>query len=299
MLGCYYLTQDAPRRAGEGADASRALSELFLAYGHGATRHAPRRAGAHRAGPLVKTGAQTRARGRRRRPRPTATASAAASTTTVGRAIFNDILPPGMPFYNYELDKKRAIQTLISRLPPAARPRRDAASCSTTSRTSASRRRRAPACRSARTTCAMPPTKAGDPRRDAEGDRQDRDGASRRASSPRASATSRSSTSGRTRASRVGEDMMQELRDDTRDGSRLRQPDLLHGHVGRAWLGRPDPPARRHARPDGQAVGQDHRDADQGQLPRGPAACSSTSRRRTARARAWPTRRSRRPTPAT
>ncbi len=31
-----------------------------------------------------------------------------------------------------------------------------------------------------------------------------------------------------------------------------------------------DPPARRHARPDGQAVGRDHRDADHLELPRGP-----------------------------
>ena len=28
-----------------------------------------------------------------------------------------------------------------------------------------------------------------------------------------------------------------------------------------------DPSARRHARPDGQAVGRDHRDADHGELP--------------------------------
>ena len=27
-------------------------------------------------------------------------------TTTIGRAIFNDILPKGMPFYNYELNKR-------------------------------------------------------------------------------------------------------------------------------------------------------------------------------------------------
>jgi DNA-directed RNA polymerase subunit beta' len=39
----------------------------------------------------------------------------------------------------------------------------------------------------------------------------------------------------------------------------------------RPWLGRTDPSARRHARPDGQAVGQDHRNADQGELPRRPA----------------------------
>ncbi|MEL6712910.1 MAG: DNA-directed RNA polymerase subunit beta', partial [Planctomycetota bacterium] len=33
--------------------------------------------------------------------------------TTVGRAIFNDILPPGMPYYNFSLNKK-GIQGLIS-----------------------------------------------------------------------------------------------------------------------------------------------------------------------------------------
>ena len=39
---------------------------------------------------------------------------------------------------------------------------------------------------------------------------------------------------------------------------------------GRARLRRADPPARRHARPDGQARRLDHRDADHGELPRGP-----------------------------
>jgi hypothetical protein len=33
---------------------------------------------------------------------------------------------------------------------------------------------------------------------------------------------------------------------------------------------RADPPARRHARPDGQALGRDHRDADHLELPRRP-----------------------------
>ena len=37
--------------------------------------------------------------------------------TTPGRIIFNDILDPGMPFYNFELDKKRAVQHHL-RLPP-------------------------------------------------------------------------------------------------------------------------------------------------------------------------------------
>ena len=60
-----------------------------------------------------------------------------------------------------------------------------------------------------------------------------------------------------------------------------------------------DPPAGRHARPDGQAVGRDHRDADHRELPRGSHRCSSTSSRRTARARVSPTPRSRRRTPVT
>ena len=54
-----------------------------------------------------------------------------------------------------------------------------------------------------------------------------------------------------------------------------------------------------HARADGQPEGRDHRAADQGQLRRGPRPCSSTSSRRTAPARASPTRRCAPPTPAT
>ena len=71
------------------------------------------------------------------------------------------------------------------------------------------------------------------------------------------------------------------------------QPDLHHGRLGRARFGAADSAAGRHARPDGEAVGRDHRDAHHHQLPRGVCRCSSTSSRPTARARVWPTRRSR------
>ena len=57
------------------------------------------------------------------------------------------------------------------------------------------------------------------------------------------------------------------------------EPDLPDGPLRRPRRRRADPPAGRHARPDGQAVGPDHRDADQGELPRGPDACWSTSPR--------------------
>jgi DNA-directed RNA polymerase subunit beta' len=45
---------------------------------------------------------------------------------------------------------------------------------------------------------------------------------------------------------------------------------LHDGRLGRARLGGADPPAGRHARPDGQARRLDHRDADHGELPRRP-----------------------------
>ena len=45
--------------------------------------------------------------------------------------------------------------------------------------------------------------------------------------------------------------------------------DLHDGRVGCARLGAAGAPARRHARPDGQAVGRDHRAADPLELPRG------------------------------
>ena len=48
------------------------------------------------------------------------------------------------------------------------------------------------------------------------------------------------------------------------------QLDLHDGRLGRARFRGPDPPARRHARPDGQARRLDHRDADHGELPRRP-----------------------------
>ena len=48
------------------------------------------------------------------------------------------------------------------------------------------------------------------------------------------------------------------------------QPDLHHGRLGRARIEAADPPARRDARPDGQALGRDHREPDHLELPRRP-----------------------------
>ncbi len=70
----------------------------------------------------------------------------------------------------------------------------------------------------------------------------------------------------------VGSDRGHRQRDVQRDGGDRQgrpavQPGLHHGRLRRARIETADPPARRHARPDGQAVGRNHRDADQVELP--------------------------------
>ena len=67
------------------------------------------------------------------------------------------------------------------------------------------------------------------------------------------------------------------------------QLDLHDGAFRRARLAGADAAARRHARPDGQAVGRDHRDARSSRTSRKASRCSSTSTRPTAPARASPT----------
>jgi DNA-directed RNA polymerase subunit beta' len=140
VLGIYYLTK-APQSPAGRMRRYAGLSELFLAYGHGETRtHRPVEVrmepnrlvkqsrdtqpiavgddGKIPADPRSAPGAlrvegrvEGRAEGKDAKKKPELPRTYL--VTTIGRAIFNDILPPGMPFYNYELDKK-GIQELIS-----------------------------------------------------------------------------------------------------------------------------------------------------------------------------------------
>ncbi len=120
VLGLYYLTKDhlgtydklEPKLFGS-------LQELFLAYGHGFTEtHRPVRV-RMTPGTLVKQARRAESvevddlgklnlGGKSDEGGPHVFLQ-----TTIGRAIFNDILPPGMAFYNYELDKG-GIAALIS-----------------------------------------------------------------------------------------------------------------------------------------------------------------------------------------
>ncbi|MFT7676965.1 MAG: DNA-directed RNA polymerase subunit beta' [Planctomycetota bacterium] len=129
VLGIYYLMKD-PHEVPEKPVLFSSLAELFLANGHGQAR-------THKAvrvrleeGAMVKNSRkddpiEVDERGRLAQPvaveegakkgkgKAAAAPVAAYVTTTIGRAIFNDILPKGMPFYNYELNKG-GIQDLIS-----------------------------------------------------------------------------------------------------------------------------------------------------------------------------------------
>ena len=84
------------------------------------------------------------------------------------------------------------------------------------------------------------------------------------------------------------------------------QPGLHDVRFRLPRLARPDPPAGRHARPDGQAAEEadrrhrrNHREPDHVELPRRPVGARVLHLDARRAARAWPTRRSRPPTPGT
>ena len=195
-------------------------------------------------------------------------------TTTVGRILFNDRIeralaetlgdefdPSEHEFINETLTK-REIGTLVSTRWSTATARRRSRWCSTPSRTSGFHYA----------------SQAG--HHDLEERRRDpaRQGADPRALRGRGRRRSRASTTGpdhargAPREGRRQVDRRPPTRSRERDGGEPRpaQPDLHDGQLRSAWLVQADPPARRHARPDGQPEGRDHRAADQGQLHGGP-----------------------------
>ena len=100
----------------------------------------------------------------------------------------------------------------------------------------------------------------------------------------------------------IADEMMQQISSVEKDEGGRSGPGQLDLHDGafrRARLAGADAPARRHARPDGQAVGRDHREPDHLATSRKGSRCSSTSTRPTAPARALPIPRSRPRTRAT
>ncbi len=196
--------------------------------------------------------------------------------TTVGRAILSEILPKGLPFsvLNRAL-KKKEISQPDQHLVPQVRPARYRGVC-----------RPADA-------VGLPPR---DPRRHLHLRRRHAGAAAEghadrgcRAGSQADRAAIRFRSGDRRRALQQGRGHLGQGRrrsrqghDGTAEGGRRGSPRRHQGHPGivqrdlhdgrlrRPWFRRPDSPARRYARPDGEAGRLDHRDADHRELPRRP-----------------------------
>jgi DNA-directed RNA polymerase subunit beta' len=86
VLGCYYLTKSKASDVGEGMTFS-SEQEVVIAYDHG----------------IVGLHARVKVR-----------IDGKMVETTTGRVIFNQILPPGVPFINELLNKKRLVQIIAT-----------------------------------------------------------------------------------------------------------------------------------------------------------------------------------------
>ena len=109
VLGCYYLTVDGPGtievlRDKEGKERIKAFGsriEVFRAHGDAKLRTQQKIKFKIEGKRLIVT------------EKDTVEVENAWITTTVGRVIFDDILPAGMPFYNLSLRKKRLADVIV------------------------------------------------------------------------------------------------------------------------------------------------------------------------------------------
>jgi DNA-directed RNA polymerase subunit beta' len=100
VLGCFYLTTVRPGLKGAGK-AFKDFHEAIAAHAHGKIDlHAPILVRLPEGMKLAQSG------GIEKMP------DSPRIETTVGRIFFNDVLPPGMPFYNFEMAQKGTAQVI-------------------------------------------------------------------------------------------------------------------------------------------------------------------------------------------
>ena len=254
VLGCYYLTKSRTGAKGEGR-AFAGIDEVLLALEVGEVETlTPIRL--RYTGPLIDLTASRPTTRRCCTPR-CAKSTGKVIKTTVGRVIFNDVLPKEMPVHQRPAQEEGAAAARAVLL-PRVRPRED--------------RRDARRGEGPRLPVRHPVRpvdrhrRHGHPRREAgAGGAGARRGHRGRAAVPRGGHHQRRALQQdhRDLVGRHREDRRRDVQRDGAAGPRRPelQPDLHDGRLGRARQQAADPPARRHARPDGQAVGRDHRDA--------------------------------------
>ncbi len=197
--------------------------------------------------------------------------------TTVGRVLFNDILAPEMPFYNFALTSKGASRVIADTYALLGRP----ATINLLDKLKAIGFKRSTLRRSVvrHHGHSCPRVEAEDPRRRPEEGRQDREELPlrchhrRRAVRPAHRGLGPRPQGGHRRPDGRPLRRLPQARRHADEGRRqggdaVPQPDRAHVGLRCPRQRRPDASARRHAWPDGQAVRRDHRDADQVQLPR-------------------------------
>ena len=260
VLGCYYLTKAQRRREGRGPRVRQRRRRRPGARSG--------RAGDADADPPAVHRRAARPDRRARRPGRAAGRSRRRSTnkiinTTVGRVIFNTSLPSVMPFVNGLL-KKKGLQQVVQYCHLHFGLEKTVEMLDSLKNLGFTYATRSGL--SIGIDDLIIPSREGGARRA----RPRRGDQGRRAVPRRRDHQRRALQQGHRRVvGRHREDRRRDVRGDggARPVGPQLQPGLHHGRLGRPRLEAADPPAGRHARPDGQAVGRDHRDADHVELP--------------------------------
>ena len=258
VLGCYYLTKSKTGAKGEGR-AFASVDDVLLALEAGEVETlTPIRL--RFTGELMDLSASRDDQDVLRTD--VQAVSSKIISTTVGRVIFNDALPADLPYVNGLL-KKKGLQMLVQYLLPAQRPVAHGGDAGQPEEPGLHLRHEVRAVDRHR--------RPGHPRREEEPRRQGpaRSDPRRAAVPGRCDHLRRAPQQGhRHLVGDDGKDLRRDVRGDEGAGQgRAVQLRLHHGRLRRARQQAADPPAGRHARPDGEAVGRDHRDAHHVELP--------------------------------
>ena len=251
VMGCYYMTMPLPECKGDGMKFS-SFPEVHLAYSLG-------KVGTH-AGIKVELPPTRRLKTEGEQD----SQPGGLIETTVGRVMFNDVLPDGMPYYNIPMRSSELAKVISDCY--AILGRRATIDLLDDMNRMGFRSSTKSGLSFATDDLITPPNK-GKIIGDAEKTVLKFQKLYQRGVITEVERYNQVLDAWTHARERITTEMMAELENDHRYAG-LREPDLPDGPLRCPRRRRADSPVGRHARFDGQAVGPDHRDADQGQLPR-------------------------------